>query len=116
MRPCARPDCRPGGERRQGSGCNDPCRLCSVAGQCRNRPCCNALSGGWGRASRQRLIGIPVIFFRYFPAALPALLTAAPAGASAGTPLPEPSGLFLLGLGVAGVIVGRQLSSRKNSD
>lgn len=57
-----------------------------------------------------------MLLFRYIPAALPALLAAAPAYASGGTQLPEPSSMFLLGMGVAGVIVGRQLSSKKNKD
>lgn len=57
-----------------------------------------------------------VLFFRYFLAVLPALLVAAPAHASGGVQLPEPSGLFLLSLGVAGVIVGRRLSSKKDKD
>lgn len=39
-----------------------------------------------------------------------------PAWASGGVPLPEPSGLMLLGLGVAGVIVGRHLSSKREND
>jgi hypothetical protein len=47
---------------------------------------------------------------------LPALIMAVPARAAAGTPLPEPSSLFLLGIGVTGVVLGRRLASRKNRD
>ncbi|MCJ2186626.1 PEP-CTERM sorting domain-containing protein [Novosphingobium beihaiensis] len=57
-----------------------------------------------------------MLLYRYFPAAIPALLAAAPAYASEGTQLPEPSSLFLLGLGVAGVVIGRQLSAKKHRD
>lgn len=57
----------------------------------------------------------PVLPFRYWPALIPAFL-AAPASASAGLPLPEPNSLFLLGVGVVGVIVGRRLSSKDPQD
>lgn len=53
---------------------------------------------------------------RYLPALWPALLAADPALASGGTPLPEPSGILLLGLGIAGVAIGRRLSSRRTRD
>jgi hypothetical protein len=41
-------------------------------------------------------------------AAFLALCAASPALAGAGTAVPEPSSLVLFGLGVAGVIIGRQ--------
>ncbi len=44
------------------------------------------------------------------------LAWAGPAAAGQGTPLPEPSGLFLLGLGFAGVVLGRRFSRRKGGD
>lgn len=54
---------------------------------------------------------------KYLPALIPALLIAVPAHASGGgIALPEPSSLFLLGMGVAGVAVGRRLSRRKGGD
>ncbi|KHK90063.1 PEP-CTERM sorting domain-containing protein [Novosphingobium malaysiense] len=55
-------------------------------------------------------------FFKYLPALIPALAVAVPAHASVGTPLPEPSGLLLLSLGVAGVVVGRHMSSKRGRD
>lgn len=58
----------------------------------------------------------PVRLLRSLPALLPALFIADPALASAGTQLPEPSGLLLLGLGIAGVAIGRRLSSRRGKD
>ena len=45
-----------------------------------------------------------------------ALLAAVPAHAAGGTPLPEPSSLLLLGIGVTGVVVGRRLAHRKGRD
>lgn len=53
---------------------------------------------------------------RSLPALLPVLLISDPAFASGGTALPEPSGLLLLGLGIAGVAIGRRLSSRRGRD
>ncbi len=57
-----------------------------------------------------------MLISKYLPALVPALLVAAPAHASGGTPLPEPSSLFLLSMGVAGVIIGRHLSSKRRQD
>lgn len=46
-----------------------------------------------------------------------ALLAALPAAAQAdGAVIPEPSGLALLGLGVAGIILGRTLAARRPRD
>ncbi|TYC85037.1 PEP-CTERM sorting domain-containing protein [Novosphingobium sp. BW1] len=45
-----------------------------------------------------------------------ALLGALPAHAADGMSLPEPSGLFLLGLGVAGVMLGRRFARRREQD
>jgi hypothetical protein len=47
--------------------------------------------------------------------ALP-LLAATPAHAAGGIPLPEPSSLLLLAMGVVGVAVGRRLSSKRRED
>ena len=41
-------------------------------------------------------------------AALGALVLAAPAAAQAGTSIPEPSDMLLLGMGVLGLILGRR--------
>lgn len=54
--------------------------------------------------------------FRYLIALLPFALASVPAYASGGMPLPEPSSLFLLGLGVTGLVVGRRLATRKGRD
>ena len=43
-------------------------------------------------------------------------LVAAPAAAASGSQIPEPSSLALFGLGLTGVIVGRQLAKRRSSD
>jgi hypothetical protein len=47
---------------------------------------------------------------------LVALLAASPAYASGGIELPEPSGLLLLGMGVAGVLLGRRFSTKNDPD
>jgi hypothetical protein len=47
---------------------------------------------------------------------LVALLAASPAYASGGIELPEPSGLLLLGMGVAGAILGRRFSTKNDPD
>lgn len=67
-------------------------------------------------ASSDSLESPPLYISKFLPALVPALLAAAPAHASGGTPLPEPSGLFLLSMGVAGVIIGRRLSSKRRED
>jgi hypothetical protein len=48
--------------------------------------------------------------------ALLALLADAPAFASNGVSIPDPSGLTLLALGVAGLIIGRQGGRRPPKD
>ena len=58
----------------------------------------------------------PVLAFRYLPVLAAVLVSATPACASGGTPLPEPSSLFLLGIGVAGVVVGRRFSRKRRPD
>ena len=52
----------------------------------------------------------------YLPALFPAFMASSPAHAAGGIPLPEPSSMFLLGLGVAGVAIGRKLSSKRRED
>lgn len=44
------------------------------------------------------------------------LITAAPAAAQGIAQVPEASSLTLLGLGVAGVVIGRRLSMRRKDD
>lgn len=53
---------------------------------------------------------------RYLPTLIAALFVAVPVHASDGIPLPEPSSLFLLGMGITGVVVGRRFSRRKGED
>lgn len=50
------------------------------------------------------------------PALVPALVASAPAHAAGGIPLPEPSSMFLLAMGVVGVAVGRKFSSKRGED
>ncbi|MFK4871922.1 PEP-CTERM sorting domain-containing protein [Novosphingobium sp. ZW T3_23] len=50
---------------------------------------------------------------RYPIATLAMILAPVPAFAADATRLPEPSGLFLLAMGVAGVVIGRQFSSKR---
>ncbi|WP_292637113.1 PEP-CTERM sorting domain-containing protein [Novosphingobium aerophilum] len=52
--------------------------------------------------------------YRYLPAMLAVFLAPVPAFAADATSLPEPSGLFLLAMGVIGVAVGRRLSSKRS--
>ncbi|AXB77554.1 PEP-CTERM sorting domain-containing protein [Novosphingobium sp. P6W] len=51
--------------------------------------------------------------FRYLPALVPFFALSSPAYAAGGIPLPEPSSMFLLAMGVAGVAIGRKLSSKR---
>lgn len=55
-------------------------------------------------------------FLKYLPAFLPAAVASSPAHAAGGIPLPEPSSMLLFGLGVAGVAIGRKLSSKRRED
>ena len=64
---------------------------------------CSAAITGWGAAMRTLA---PIVL----------LLSAAPAAASGGTEVPEPSSLAIFGLGVLGVIVGRQAAKRRADD
>lgn len=51
--------------------------------------------------------------FRAIAAALPLVLTSAPAFATVPTPIPEPSSLSLLAAGIAGVIIAIRAGRRK---
>lgn len=54
---------------------------------------------------------------RFIPMLFATILIASPAHASGGgIVLPEPSSLFLLGMGVAGVALGRRFSKKKADD
>lgn len=46
------------------------------------------------------------------PLVLPLALAASPAWAASTIPLPEPSSAFLMALGMAGVLIGRRLSTK----
>lgn len=55
-------------------------------------------------------------YLSYLPALWMAALFANPAYAAGSIPLPEPSSMFLLALGIAGVAIGRKLSSKKDEE
>ncbi|TDW65222.1 putative secreted protein with PEP-CTERM sorting signal [Novosphingobium sp. PhB55] len=55
----------------------------------------------------------PVPRYRCLPAFAAMVLVPLPAFAADATRLPEPSGLFLLALGVTGVAIGRRFSSKR---
>ncbi|GEM_PF-1463571 len=50
---------------------------------------------------------------RWLPVLAAAFLAPIPAFAAEATRLPEPSGLFLLAMGVAGVVIGRRFSRNR---
>ena len=50
------------------------------------------------------------------PIAFAVFLWSAPAAAQAGTAIPEPSSLALFGIGLAGLVIGRQAAKRRASD
>ncbi|MGO4165798.1 PEP-CTERM sorting domain-containing protein [Novosphingobium sp. YAF33] len=54
--------------------------------------------------------------YRCLPAFAAMVLVPLPAFAADATRLPEPSGLFLLALGVTGVAIGRRFSSKPRTD
>jgi hypothetical protein len=56
------------------------------------------------------------IMARYCTAALMSLALATPAYAQASTPLPDPNALTLLSLGLAGLLIGRRVASRRDKD
>ena len=47
------------------------------------------------------------------PAIAATLFGASPAFAQAGTAIPEPSNLALFGIGLAGLVIGRQVAKRR---
>ncbi|GGC31619.1 hypothetical protein GCM10011371_18800 [Novosphingobium marinum] len=49
-------------------------------------------------------------------ASLLSLALAAPAYAAGSTPLPDPDGMTLLALGLAGLIIGRRWASKRSGD
>ena len=49
------------------------------------------------------------------PIALWALIWSVPAGAQAGTAVPEPSNLAIFGIGLVGLIIGRQAAKRRSN-
>lgn len=53
---------------------------------------------------------------KYLPALAPMIVASSPAYAAGGIPLPEPSSMLLLALGVAGVAIGRKFSTKRGED
>lgn len=57
---------------------------------------------------------MPVL--KYLSAFVAVFAAPVPAYAAGGIPLPEPSSMLLLGLGVVGVAIGRRFSSKRGED
>lgn len=63
-------------------------------------------------AKRKNLVTAFLMWTRLPPAIL--LLSASPAFAWSGIQIPEPSNIALFGMGLTGLIIGRQLAKRKS--